>query len=208
MQKLNGDSLKDRNVSPEKQGEKSVAALAVLAVFLLVLGAGALVFTFVYSDYLKDAEPQSVKTEVYEEIPENATPVKKDIPDDLSNYEEPSDSPATKLINVPYINQRKKYPTGCESISAVMALNYAGYDISPEDFIANYLPQSPVPYIDESGKLYGYNPYSVFLGSPYSADGWGCYYTVIGRCISKIVDGNRHKVLNLHRATFKACFLY
>ena len=38
-----------------------------------------------------------------------------------------------KIISVPYIDQTEQYPTGCESISAVMMLQYArGYDITPE----------------------------------------------------------------------------
>ena len=32
-----------------------------------------------------------------------------------------------KLIKAPYISQEGKYPTGCESISAVMLLNYLGF---------------------------------------------------------------------------------
>ena len=40
-----------------------------------------------------------------------------------------------KIISVPYIDQTEKYPTGCESISAVMMLQYLGYDINPEQFI-------------------------------------------------------------------------
>lgn len=40
-----------------------------------------------------------------------------------------------KIIQVPHINQTEKYPTGCESISAVMLLQYLGIDITPERFI-------------------------------------------------------------------------
>ena len=29
-----------------------------------------------------------------------------------------------KIISVPYIDQTEKYPTGCESISAVMLLQF------------------------------------------------------------------------------------
>ena len=84
----------------------------------------------------------------------------------------------------------------------VGALVAGGHVLPVEDtsFINDFVDAAKVAGTYD-GKLYGYNPYSAFLGSPYSADGWGCYYTVIGRCISKIVDGNRHKVLNLHRAS-------
>ena len=42
-------------------------------------------------------------------------------------------------IDVPYIDQSRKYPTGCESVSAVMLLRFLGYDISPDEFIDKYL---------------------------------------------------------------------
>ncbi len=64
----------------------------------------------------------------------------------------PSITP-TKLLNVPFIDQRKKYPTGCESISAVMALQYLGISISPETFIDNYLDKGRTPYSDRKRKF-------------------------------------------------------
>ncbi len=51
----------------------------------------------------------------------------------------------------PFIDQRDKYPTGCESVTAVMALQYAGVDITVEEFIDNYLPQGNAPYTREDG---------------------------------------------------------
>ena len=38
-------------------------------------------------------------------------------------------------ITVPYIDQSIKYPTGCESVSAVMLLRFLGYDITVDEFI-------------------------------------------------------------------------
>ena len=35
-----------------------------------------------------------------------------------------------RKIQVPYIDQSIKYPTGCESVSAVMLLKYLGYEIT------------------------------------------------------------------------------
>ena len=40
-----------------------------------------------------------------------------------------------QVLDAPFIDQREKYPTGCESVSAVMALQYAGVDITVEEFI-------------------------------------------------------------------------
>lgn len=91
------------------------------------------------------------------------------------------------VLDVPFIDQRDKYPTGCESVSAVMALQYAGVDVTVEEFIDQYLPQGEAPYMDESGALVGANPWKEFLGSPYSQDGWGCYAPVIGEAMKKLL---------------------
>ena len=42
-------------------------------------------------------------------------------------------------LEVPYIDQSVKYPTGCESVSAVMLLQYLGYSITVDEFIEKYL---------------------------------------------------------------------
>ena len=44
-----------------------------------------------------------------------------------------------KILTVPYIDQSVRYPTGCESVSAVMMLRYLGYDISVDTFINEFL---------------------------------------------------------------------
>ena len=44
-----------------------------------------------------------------------------------------------KIISVPYIDQSVNYPTGCESVSTVMLLQYLGYEITVDEFIENYL---------------------------------------------------------------------
>ena len=38
-------------------------------------------------------------------------------------------------IDVPYIDQSKLYPTGCESVSTVMLLRFLGIDITVDEFI-------------------------------------------------------------------------
>ena len=47
-------------------------------------------------------------------------------------------------IDVPYISQKGKYPTGCESVSTVMLLQFLGYDISVDTFIENYLESGDI----------------------------------------------------------------
>ena len=80
-----------------------------------------------------------------------------------------------KLISVPYIDQTKKYPTGCESISTVMLLQYLGYKITPETFINQYLPRKDFELHD--GVPFGPDPQDFFIGSPYNNDkgSYGCY---------------------------------
>ena len=43
------------------------------------------------------------------------------------------------IIEAPYIDQSPRWPTGCESVSAVMLLRYLGYDITVDEFINNDL---------------------------------------------------------------------
>lgn len=92
------------------------------------------------------------------------------------------------VIDVPFIDQRDKYPTGCESVTAVMALQYAGVDITVEEFIDNYLPQGNAPYTREDGTLVGADPWKVFLGSPYEESGWGCYAPVITGALEQLLQ--------------------
>ena len=56
--------------------------------------------------------------------------------------------------DVPFISQLVKYPTGCESVSAVMVLNWAGVGVTVDEFIDRYLAVGTAPYRDENGKLH------------------------------------------------------
>lgn len=76
-------------------------------------------------------------------------------------------------IEVPYIDQSVKYPTGCESVSAVMLLKYLGYEMTVDEFIKNCLECREMEMRD--GKLYGPDPNEYFCGSPYDEDSFGIY---------------------------------
>lgn len=89
-----------------------------------------------------------------------------------------------KLITVPYIDQTKDYPTGCESVSTVMLLQYLGIDITVDEFIEKYLDKEPMRQID--GRLYGPNPWKQFAGSPYDSESFGCYAPVIETALNKV----------------------
>lgn len=86
------------------------------------------------------------------------------------------------VIDVPYISQLPEYPTGCESVSAVMALNYAGVDISVDTFIDDYL--------DKKDDTYNFDPNVCFGGDPRSSSGIGCYAPVIKKALDKILVGS------------------
>ena len=90
------------------------------------------------------------------------------------------------IENVPFISQLIHYPTGCESVTAVMALNYLGCPITPEEFIDNLLPQGAAPIKGEDGLYYGCDPWKAFPGTPYTNEGWGCFAPVIAGAVNRI----------------------
>jgi uncharacterized protein YvpB len=91
------------------------------------------------------------------------------------------------IIDVPYINQSIKYPTGCESVSTVMLLNYLGYDITVDEFIDKYLEKND--FYENNGVLYGPDPRKCFCGSPYDPDSFGCYAPVICTALRNVLEG-------------------
>ena len=84
-----------------------------------------------------------------------------------------------KVINVPFINQTTKYKTACESISAVMVLQYYNQNISPETFIDNYL---------DKGSYESFDPNVCFGGNPYTTAGMGCYAPVITEAANQYLN--------------------
>lgn len=95
---------------------------------------------------------------------------------------------AGACIDAPYLDQREKYPTGCESVCAVMDLQYYGVDLSVEEFIDNYLPLGDAPHVDGQGNYVGCDPREAFPGSPYEESGWGCYSPVIEKALVRALE--------------------
>lgn len=89
-----------------------------------------------------------------------------------------------KLIKVPYIDQTKEWPTGCESVSATMFLQYLGFKISVKQFVEQYLEKEPL--FEKGGQLYGPDPRKVFVGNPADESSMGCYAPVIKRALEKV----------------------
>lgn len=91
-----------------------------------------------------------------------------------------------KIIHAPYISQAGLYPTGCESVSAVMLLHYLGMGITVDEFIENYLVRQDFEV--REGIIYGPDPRKVFCGNPYSEKGMGCYAPVICETLNRVFE--------------------
>ena len=109
-----------------------------------------------------------------------------------------SDFDMNNIISVPYINQNA-YPTGCESVSTVMALNYMGINMTVDEFIDNYLDKEDLEKIN--GVYYGQSPENYFIGNPREKSGLGCYSTCIFNACNKFVD-NTYTIKNLKNTDF------
>ncbi len=97
------------------------------------------------------------------------------------------------IKNVPLIKQFPAYPTGCETVSAVMALRYCGETVSTEDFINNHLEKGN--FYNKDGKLYGPSPYDKFVGDPRSEYSLGCFAPVMERALISYF-GNAGRIKN------------
>lgn len=89
-----------------------------------------------------------------------------------------------KTLNVEYIDQSVRWPTGCESVSTVMALRFLGLPITVDEFIEKDLACKPLH--EENGVLYGPDPNKYFIGDPHKDDGsYGCYAEAIVDAINR-----------------------
>lgn len=89
------------------------------------------------------------------------------------------------IEGVPIIEQLPDFPTGCESVSACMLLQYSGYDIQPDTFIDDYLIKSD-DFYHKHGVCWGPDPYEVFVGDPRDDDSYGCMAPVIADAFDRI----------------------
>lgn len=100
-------------------------------------------------------------------------------------------SMTAQVIDVPYIYQTMKYPTGCESVSTTSVLQYYGIDISVDTFIDEYLPQAELKIIGYKSNnekiLSSMHPNEYFIGNPKSYSGLGCYENTIKTAVEKLL---------------------
>ena len=107
----------------------------------------------------------------------------------------PKSPSSDTFISVEPLSQFPLYPTGCESVTAVMALNYAGISISVDEFIDEYLICSSNFY--KRGNIsYGPDPYSVFAGDPRSQYSYGCMAPVIEKALASCLQAYNKQVIN------------
>ena len=104
----------------------------------------------------------------------------------------PTPSANATLLDVPYISQLPDYPNGCESVSAVMALNYFGIDMDVNRFVSSYLEMDDAPSVGDIGP----DPSLVFCGDPRLSSGWGCYSPVIASALGRIVDDRDYEIIS------------
>lgn len=90
-----------------------------------------------------------------------------------------------KILDCKNINQNDGYPTGCESVSAVILLKYYGIEISVTNFIYNYLDISQLS--EKNGTIVGPSPNEYYIGDPTSTSGYGCYAPVIINALRKML---------------------
>lgn len=106
------------------------------------------------------------------------------------------------LLDVLALSQYPDYPTGCESVTAVMALNHIGNAIGVEEFITHHLPCNDSFY-EANGRLYGPDPYAVFIGDPRRTNSYGCMAPVIEQALRTCV-GEGQRVVNTTGETLSA----
>lgn len=106
------------------------------------------------------------------------------------------------MVAIPPLSQYPTYPTGCESVTAVMALNAVGISIGVEEFITDHLPCDDGFY-ESDGLLYGPDPYAAFVGDPRTPHSFGCMAPVIESALLSCV-GEEGRVVNTTGETLSA----
>jgi uncharacterized protein YvpB len=97
-----------------------------------------------------------------------------------------------KQLTVPVIDQTDRWPTGCESVSAVMVLQSLGLDISVDRFITSFLPKEEMHLTRDAECVgdvcigTGPDPDEYFAGDPYSETAFGCYPGVIVKACNAV----------------------
>ena len=102
--------------------------------------------------------------------------------------------PAGKSVslNVMEFCQYSDYPTGCESVSLYMLLNYYGVDVTV-DRIIDLLPMGAQPYDGADGVRYGANPEREFVGDPRKEISYGVFNGPVAGVAERLLPGVKTK---------------
>lgn len=93
-----------------------------------------------------------------------------------------------KRLPVPFIGQGQDLPTGCESVSAAMVLQYLGFSVTAEEFAREWLPRGRF-YRDENGVRHGPDPRRAFVGDPHDPEALGCWASAVQTGLSRFLGG-------------------
>jgi len=96
-------------------------------------------------------------------------------------------SEVVELKGIETFCQHPHYPTGCESVSLYILLNYYGVDVTVAD-IVEALPKGEEPY-KKDGVYYGADPHKVFVGDPRRESSFGVYNEPIAKTAQQFKDG-------------------
>ena len=108
---------------------------------------------------------------------------------------------AAMRLRVAPMAQFPMFPTGCESVAAVMALRHAGEPVTVEDFVEYYLEKDTKFYWDKR-VFYGPDPRLVFAGDPRTASSYGCMAPVIEQAMVRYLSSGE-RVENATGATMQ-----
>lgn len=110
-------------------------------------------------------------------------------------------------MNVPYVNQLNKYPTGCEAASACMLLQCYGYNVGIDEMVG-IIPRENLTV--KNGLLYGPDIHEKFVGDPrgtYTSGnpGYGAFSPVVTKALQTAIDkhGGGCTAVNLTGCTYE-----
>ena len=96
------------------------------------------------------------------------------------------------MLDVMEFCQYSDYPTGCESVSLHMLLNYYGVKVTVDQII-DLLPMGAQPYDDENGVRHGANPEREFVGDPRKQISYGVFNGPVAQVAEQIMPGVKTK---------------
>lgn len=115
-------------------------------------------------------------------------------------------------MNIPYVSQLPKYPTGCEAASSCMLLKYYGFSINIDQMV-NIIPRKNL--YKKNGKTYGPDINEMFVGDPRytytsSTPGYGVFSPALTKALQKAIDerGGGYTAVKLSGCTFDELLKY